>query len=365
VAGPYCPAMRARLTIDLDAVVANWRQLDRLVPCAAMVKADAYGLGAAECAAALAAAGCPTFFVAHLEEGVALRRVLPQAEILILHGAGPNEAAELIHHGLTPVLSTLAAVEDWALTGKPAAVHIDTGLNRLGLEPGETARLIAAPPRFPVRLWMSHLACADEPEHPLNGIQLSRFRAALAQLPPAPTSFSNSSGLFLGRDFLFDLGRPGAALYGVNPIPGKPNPMAEVVRLDVAITQLRRVEPGEWVGYGASYPIVRPSRIATVTVGYADGYHRGLSNRGFAVLAGYRVPVVGRVSMDLTTLDVTDVPEQLAQPGAWVTLIGGGVDSDELAAAAGTIAYDTFTGLGKRFERVYLSRSSMASSPRT
>lgn len=357
--------MRARLTVDLDAVVANWRQLDRLVPCAAMVKADAYGLGAAPCAGALFEAGCRTFFVAHVEEGIALRGVLPQAEILILHGAGPSQAPELIQHGLTPVLSTLAAIEAWAATGRPAAIHIDTGLNRLGLEPGETQRLIAAPPRFPVRLWMSHLACADEPQHPLNATQLARFRAALAQLPRAPTSLGNSSGLFLGKDFLFELGRPGAALYGVNPVPGKPNPMAEVVRLDVAITQLRAVAPGELVGYGGTYPIVRPSRIATVTVGYADGYHRGLSNRGFAVLSGYRVPVVGRVSMDLTTLDVTDVPERLAQPGAWVTLIGGGVDSDELAAAAGTIAYDTFTGLGRRFERVYLNRSSMASSART
>jgi alanine racemase len=207
---------------------------------------------------------------------------------------------------------------------------------------------------------MSHLACAEEPEHPLNGLQLTRFRAALARLPKAPASLSNSSGLFLSPDYWFDLGRPGCALYGINPVPGKPNPMAEVVRLDVEITQVRAAEPGETVGYGGTYPITRPTRIATVTVGYADGYHRGLSNRGFAMLAGYRVPVAGRVSMDLTTLDVGDVPEHLARPGAVVTLIGGGVDSDELAAKAGTIAYDTFTGLGKRFERIYLSRAGIA-----
>jgi alanine racemase len=356
--------MRARLTVDLDAVVANWRQLNRAVPCAAMVKADAYGLGAVECGTALAAGGCRTFFVAHLEEGIALRAALRESEILVLHGAGPHEAPELIAHRLTPVLSTLAAVENWAPTGASAAVQIDTGLNRLGLDAQETERLIQDPPRFPVRMWMSHLACADEPEHPLNARQLARFRAAVARLPAAPTSLSNSSGLFLSPDYWFDLGRPGCALYGINPIPGKANPMAEVVRLDVAITQLRAAEPGESVGYGGTYPITRPTRIATVTVGYADGYHRGLSNRGFAMLAGYRVPVAGRVSMDLTTLDVGAVPEHLSQPGAIVTLIGGGVDSDELAAKAGTIAYDTFTGLGKRFERIYLSRSSMASTPR-
>jgi len=263
------------------------------------------------------------------------------------------------------VLSTLAGVERWAATGLPAAVQMDTGLNRLGLDPQETERLIAAPPRFPVRLWMSHLACADEPQHPLNGTQLARFRAALARLPKAPASLSNSSGLFLSGDYWFDLGRPGCALYGINPIPGQPNPMAEVVRLEAPIVQVRPVQPGDTVGYGATYPISRPGRVATVAVGYADGYHRGLSNRGFAVLAGHRVPVVGRVSMDLTTLDVSGVPESVAHPGARVSLIGGGVDSDELAAAAGTIAYDTFTGLGKRFERVYLSRSAMASSAST
>lgn len=353
--------MSARLTIDLEALVANWRQLNRRVPCAAMVKADAYGLGAANCAPALAAAGCSTFFVAHAQEAVALRQVLPGSEILVLHGVGPNEASELRAHRLIPVLSTYEAVERWAPLGLPAAVHIDTGLNRLGLDPRETERLIANPPRFPVRLWMSHLACADEPEHALNGAQLSRFRTALARLPKAPASLSNSSGLFLSNDYWFDLGRPGCALYGINPIPGQPNPMAEVVRLDVPITQVRPVLAGDAVGYGATYPIERPTRIATVQVGYADGYHRGLSNRGFAILSGYRVPIVGRVSMDLTTLDVGHVPEHLARPGAMVTLIGGGVDSDELAAAAGTIAYDTFTGLGRRFERVYLSRSSMAS----
>ena len=354
--------MKARLTIDLDALTANWRLLDGHHPpahAAAMVKADGYGLGAVACAQALSAAGCASFFVAHLDEGIALRAALPDREIFVLHGMErAEEARELRHHRLIPVLNSLAAVAQWSQTGQPAAVHLDTGLNRLGLSPQEAERLIAAPPRFAVRLWMSHLACADEPAHPLNTQQLTRFRAALQRLPKAPASLANSSGIFLGRDYAFDLLRPGCALYGINPTPGRPNPMREVAHLQAPIVQVHTVGAGNSVGYGGTHVIERPTRIATIAVGYADGYHRSLSGRGWVLLAGHRVPIVGRVSMDLITLDVGAVPDDLAQPGALVSLIGGGVDCDELATAGGTIAYESFTRLGTRFERIYLNEPS-------
>lgn len=341
---------RAVLRIDLGAVVRNWRLLcARHAPgaVAAVVKADAYGLGAAPVARALRDAGCRHFFVAHAAEGEALRDVLGDGPLIaVLNGFGGAA-----HPRLSPVLNSLA---DIAAHRGPALIHLDTGMSRLGLPPDELEALAAEPSRLGAvdpLFWMTHLSCADEPDHPLNALQAERFAAVSARLPPAPRSFANSSGLFLGPEFRSDLARPGAALYGLNPTPGRPNPMEPVVRLCAPILQLRDIAPGEPVGYGADWTAQRPTRIATVALGYADGWPRALEGRTTGLLHGARAPMVGRVSMDLITFDVTDIPA--AAPGDPMELIGPHQDPDAIGAMAGTIGYEILTRLGRRFRREY------------
>jgi alanine racemase len=355
---------RPVLTIDLAAIVENWRQLaGRAGPAetAATVKADCYGLGMARVAPALAAAGARTFFAATLEEGAALRALLATAHIYVLNGVAPAGAPEMRRWHLRPCLNSLEQISTWqqAGAGRPAALHIDTGINRLGLEPDEVEILMKEPSRLAgidLALVMSHLACADEPSHPLNRVQRERFGEAVAALGLAatPRSIAASSGLFLGSDFQLDLCRPGAALYGLNPLINHPNPMRQVIRLEGKIIQTRRVDRGMTVGYGATHSIERPGRIAIVGLGYADGFSRSLGNRGYAVLGGERIPVVGRVSMDLIALDVSATPPGLALPGAAVELIGPHHSVEELAAEAGTNGYEMLTALGGRYRRVYL-----------
>ncbi len=352
-----------QLTIDLDAVASNYRLLAaRAAPArtGAAVKADAYGLGLEAVARALADAGCETFFVATPDEGLALRELLPPAEILVLNGLIAGDPALFMEYRLLPVLNDLGQIEAWAAFCRaagalPAAVHLDTGMARLGLPPAELDVLAAEPGRlegFELRYLMSHLACADEPGHPLNRQQLEDFTTALARLQPAAASLANSSGIFLGPDWHFDLVRPGASLYGINPRPGLANPLAPVVRLQAKILQIRDVDTPQTVGYGATHRVAGPARVATVAAGYADGYPRSLSGCGSARIGGVALPVVGRVSMDLTTLDVTSIPE--ARPGDMVDLIGPHHDIDALAAQAGTIGYEILTSLGRRYSRAYV-----------
>ena len=346
----------AVLTIDLDAIVANWRLLGgrvRPAECAAVVKADAYGLGAAEVAPALYAAGCRTFFVATIDEGVQLRPLLPEARLLVLCGVLPGTADEFLAHRLVPVLNSLEQVAEWA-NRAGAVLHIDTGMTRLGVGPAELPRLGG----FRPALVMSHMACADEPDRTMNRAQLDAFRAVAAAFPGVPASLGASSAIFLGPDWHFDMVRPGAALYGLNPVPGTPNPMAQVVRLQGKILQVRDVDSPMTVGYGASHSVACPGRIATVALGYADGLFRSLGNRGHGVIAGEKVPVVGRISMDLTTFDVTAVAAEAVRPGAMIELIGPGHDADELAAEAGTIGYEVLTALGARSHRRYLGSAA-------
>jgi len=340
------------LTVDLGAMVRNWRRLcARHAPgaVAAVVKADGYGLGAVPIARALHAAGCAEFFVAHPSEGEALRDALgPGPMVAVLNGFAPGS-----HLRLTPVLNNLQDVRGHA--GREALLHIDTGMSRLGLDAAELDALATDPtPLAALRLRyvMTHLACADEPDHPLNAAQLHRFAAACARLPPAPRSLANSSGLFLGTAFRSDLARPGCALYGINPMPRQPNPMEAVVRLEVPILQLRDIPEGATVGYGAAWTAPRPSRIATVAMGYADGWLRAQSGKGFGVLHGQRAPLVGRVSMDLTTYDVTGIPG--ARVGETIEVLGPAQDADGVAALAGTIGYEVLTSLGARYARRYL-----------
>lgn len=365
---PRCAG--ALLIVDLAAVVSNFRLLQgRAAPaaCAAAVKADAYGVGAGRVVPTLAAAGCRTFFVATVDEGIAVRRLLetacPEAVVYVLNGPPRGAESVLAEADLRPVLNSLEDIDAWAGFARargarlPAAVHIDTGMSRLGLPAAELDLLVSAPERLQgvdLAMVMSHLACADEPDHPLNGQQLAAFGSARRHFPGTAGSLANSSGIFLGAAYHADLVRPGAALYGVNPLPGQPNPMAQVVRLQGKILQVRQIDSGRTVGYGATHRAEGARTIATVAAGYADGYLRSLSNRGCAYVDAVRVPLVGRVSMDLATFDVTGLPEARVHPGAMVDLIGPHNPVDDVADAAGTIGYEILTALGSRYLRSYV-----------
>jgi alanine racemase len=356
----------ARLTIRLGAVVANFKTVQRLAApagVAAVVKADGYGLGARFIAAALAGrAHCDAFFVARVEEGVALRPIVPAARIFVLDGAPPDAVPALITHRLTPVLNSLADIAAWNAAAQAArrefdaVLHVDTGMNRLGIPTGELSVLVAeSRKRFSalrIVLVMSHLACADDPDAKLNAIQLDRFRTALTLLPSAPASLASSGGVLLGKDYAFDMVRPGLGLYGGNPQPTRQNPFAVVAKLSGRVLQLRRVDKGESVGYGATFLAARPTVIATVALGYADGLMRAIGNRGSAAIAGARAPIVGRVSMDLLTLDVTDMAG--VATNSEVEFIGDAISLEELATAADTAAYEILTSLSARAARHYV-----------
>jgi len=370
--GAVSAAARALLTVDLAGIKANWRWLAAVAKgaeCAGVVKADAYGMGLEPVVAALWDAGCRTFFVATLVEGARLKTVLPHATAYVLDGLMPGTAALYPERGLRPVLGSLVEIAEWAAYCRavaarlPAAVQIDTGMNRLGLPAAEVRTLAAAPAPlgdFTVSLVMSHLMCGDSPGSPMNARQKAAFDMLRAMLPAAPASLANSAGTLLGADYRYDLVRPGIALYGGRALEGRPNPAAKVVRVESRILQVREASAGDVVGYGATYTLVRLSRIATIATGYADGFLRSISGPigrppPPAYIGGYPAPIVGRVSMDLVTLDVTDVPPALAQRGAWAELIGRHVGVDDLADSSGTIGYEVLTRLGPRFQRIYVS----------
>lgn len=366
----------ALLTIDLDALCANWRSLRQRLQraeCAAVVKADAYGLGADRVAPALAAAGCRHFFVAHLDEAIRLRPYLPSAAaVYVLNGVPPGAEAECIARGLVPVLNSLQQLDDYARHGRgaqarlPAILQIDSGMSRLGLSAGEVQALACDPHRFDglnLRFVMSHLACAERQQHPANSAQRERFDTLRSLLPAAPASLANSAGIFLGPRFHYDLARPGAAMYGIAPVAAAPNPMRPVVRLQGRVIQTRRVEAGTGVGYGLTWQPAHEARLATVSVGYADGFQRSLSQRAVAHFDGLELPLVGIVSMDTITLDISALPEGALQPGCLVDLIGPQQPVDAVAARAGTIGYEILTGLGQRYARHYVRSAAPASTP--
>jgi alanine racemase len=346
---------QAVLDVDLGAIVANWRTLrDRHPsgPVAGVIKGDGYGLGARQVGGALYTAGCRHFFVAYLNEALAVRDVVPGAMLAVLGGLLPGTEDVYVAHDLTPVLGSLDEIDRWR--GREAILHVDTGMSRLGLDARELAVLARDHTRLhglAIRYVMSHLVSSEVPDDPLNQLQWQRFAAARAMLPPAPGSLANSSGIFLGPQFASDLARAGAALYGINPMPGHPNPMRDAVRLSVRVLAVRDVPVGASVGYNGTWIAGRPSRIATAALGYADGFHRSLSGRGSACFDGTLVPLVGRVSMDLTTFDVTDHPA--VQSGCWLEVLGPHLPPDDVAAAAGTNGYEVLTSLGRRFHRVY------------
>jgi alanine racemase len=358
-----------RVTIDLGALANNWRMLARrteTAATAAVVKGDAYGIGLEPAARALAEAGCQTFFIALADEGLRLRAAVRDGIIYVLDGFLPGGADAFADGRLRPVLSSWPEIEEWAAFRRNAggdlraALHVDTGMNRLGLTPGEARRLaqnadlLAA---IAPDLIMSHLACADTLGHPMNRKQLAAFRAVRVLLPDIPASLSNSAGIFLGSDYHFDLVRPGIALYGGEAVAGQPSTTRPVATLEARILQVREAKPGDKVGYGATETLGRPGRIGVVGAGYADGYHRRAGSSdgrpgARAYLRGRYAPLVGRVSMDLIAIDVTDIPG--AERGDWAELFGPNVSVDEVARHAETIGYELLTGLGRRYARTYI-----------
>jgi len=340
------------LHIDLDAIAANWRALDALTGCetAAVVKADGYGLDAARVARALARAGARRFFVAMAEEGAAVREALgPGPEICVFSGHMRGDTDMISDLALTPMVNSLDQLTRHfeALPGRPFGIQLDTGMNRLGMEWDEWAAVAAVALAERPVLVMSHLACADEPDHPMNAYQLDVFQQMTDGIA-APRSLAATGGILLGPQYHFDVTRPGIGLYGAAPFASA----RPVVQLDLPVVQIRALQEGEVVGYGNAWQAARPSRIATVAAGYADGLLRSLSGKATLWHGDTPCPLVGRVSMDLMTVDITDlteVPEAL-------TLIGPHQGVDALAEVAGTIGYEVLTSLGARYARHYHSR---------
>jgi alanine racemase len=361
-----------RLRIDLAALADNWRALARRASpgrCAAVVKANAYGIGLSEAAPALWSAGARVFFVAHLNEGIAARRALPaEAAIYVLNGLESGaDPADYAEHRLAPVIGGEDELQRWSAFAarcnwtNPCAIHLDTGMNRLGFE--SLARLRAAMEIHGASsradLLMSHFVSSEIPGDPINQAQIERFEAVRAAFPGLPASLANSSGMFLNPAPIYDLARPGYALYGGNPTLGRPNPMRPVVTLTAAIQQIRSIGTGMTCGYNAQWTAKRPTRLATLIIGYADGLPRGAgatdARPGAEVaIAGRKAPLVGRVSMDLAIVDVTDLPEDAVRVGDPVELFGGSIDLDDFASRSGTIGYHLLTSLGPRYQREYI-----------
>ncbi|MCC5976532.1 MAG: alanine racemase [Salinarimonas sp.] len=361
----------AVLTIDLDAYASNWRLLrDRAggADCAAVVKANAYGIGIEMAVPKLLAAGCRTFYVAHLAEARRVRALTGEAVIYVLNGFLPGTAPVYAAHGLRPVLGSRAEIDEWAgfaaahPEAPPAAIHIDTGMNRLGLPPEEVEGVARTLPFTPA-LILTHLASAEDRTDPSNARQLADFTRLRGHFPEIPASFCNSAGTFIESVAAFDQIRAGVALYGANPTPGQPNPMREVVRLEARILQLRDVPDGAAAGYNGKWTARGPRRLATLSIGYADGYLRSASgwdvkagqgiDAGIALVGGVACPFAGSVSMDLIVIDVTDAPADALARGKTVVMIGDGLSVDEVAARAGTIPYEILTSLGRRYARIY------------
>lgn len=374
---PDLSPYRAILTVDLDALVANYarsRELAGGAEVSGVVKADAYGHGLAQVGRALASAGCKTFFVADVTEGATLRAALPGVVIYTSSGLTPGAGAEMRTHDLRPCLGNLAEVEAWrreaehAGSALPAALHFDTGLNRLGFDDREASRVLADRSLLAgidVALVMSHLACADEPGHALNARQLERFKPIRAAFPSARASLANTAGILLGPDYHFDLVRPGYGLYGGAPVEGQPNPFRLVAKAEARVLHIREVAAGESSGYGATWTADRSQRLAVLSVGYADGYFRALASAngaGRVYIGGHYAPVAGRVSMDLLTVDVSDIPEGRVRRGDLAELVGPHVSLDEVANRAGTIGYEVLTSLGERYKRLYTGAVATAES---
>ncbi|MFB2566175.1 alanine racemase [Rhizobium sp. IMFF44] len=354
------------LTVDLAALCRNYDKLSAIVApakTAAVVKADSYGLGASQVSKALYARGCRSFFVAHFIEALRLRPQLPSdATIFVLNGLLPGNEATCADGGIVPVINSLDQLQQWSQTARslqrrlPAVLQFDTGMSRLGIPPEDRSAVVAhlrTSDDIDILFIMSHLASADEADSRQNGDQLTEMSRVAAEFPQYDVSFANSGGIFLGGDFHGVLARPGIALYGGAPTGGVANPMEAVVRLEVAVVQTRTVPEGARVGYGGVHVTKGQTRLATIAAGYADGLPRSLSDRGAVYYNGVRLPIVGRVSMDSTTIDITTLPEGALSFGSMVEVLGDHQTLDDLARDAGLISYEILTSLGHRFHRQY------------
>ncbi|MDB5613899.1 MAG: alr [Devosia sp.] len=364
-----------QLSIDLGALARNWRALDKVSAGAltgAVVKADAYGTGITMASKALHAAGARFFFTATVDEGMAVRAAVPDAHIFILNGLYPGAANLYVRQNLMPVLSSMAMLEEWLAKclerneAYPSALHFDTGMNRLGFRLNEASvvrdRLQAL--GYAPQMIMSHLACADQPNHEKNRTQLALFGSVMTQFPGVPASLANSAGLMTGRDYHFQMVRPGIALYGGRAVTGRKNPMAPVVTLHVPILQVKEARTGESVGYGASHSLSRDSRLAVISHGYADGYLRSLSASntrpgGKVVIRGKVCPVIGKVSMDQITVDITELGTDIPSPGEGAEVLGNMLDADDQGDAGGTVGYEILTSLKGRYSRNYIGDGNL------
>jgi alanine racemase len=359
------------LIVNLGAIRRNYRKLRAEAPgaeTAAVLKADAYGLGAVRVGPAIEQEGCRTFFVATLAEAQCIRALSAKSAIYVLDGLLPGTAALFADIGASPVLGSLDEIAEWAAFCRgrgrhcKAAIHLDTGMTRLGLDEQEARRVAEDSEtlsQISLQLIMSHLACADDAGNAKNEAQRALFNELSALFPEVTRSLANSAGIYLGPNFHFDMTRPGISLYGGRSQSAGANCMDPAVYLHGRIAQIRWAEPRETVGYGATQTLKRRTRIATVCVGYADGYFRSVSasdtregSPGF--IGEHRLPLLGRVSMDLTAFDATDAPEELVRRGGWIELLGARVTVDDLAAFAGTIGYEVLTSLGRRYHRIYV-----------
>lgn len=361
--------MPARVTsileVDCSVVAHNYKFLQSQLPkakCGAVIKADAYGLGMLKVAPVLHTNGCEDFFVATIDEAISLRKVLPKQNIYVFGGLMPGAEAEFLNYNLIPVLNDISQIQRWAACAREhqqqlsAVIHIDTGMWRLGLPPREVLQLVEEVQLlqfFDLKYFLSHLACSDSPHHDKNHQQITVFNEALSILPKTPASFANSHAIFLGQEYHYDLVRPGRSLYGLGARFLHTDGIRQAVKVYTRIIQVRAIGKGETVGYDAMYCVPKETRIATIAVGYADGLSRALSNHGRVYIAGYEAPMVGRVSMDLITVDVGKIPEALTVPGAWVEVIGDNISADDVALAAGTTSREIVSKLGARFHRIY------------
>lgn len=359
--------MRARLSISISAIENNYLYLQSVcksAQCAAVVKADAYGLGIIQVAPALYNAGARHFFVALMEEGIALRSVVKDdAVIYVLNGLMPREAKDMLAYNLCPVLNNPASIDEWISATEKAscAIQVDTGLNRLGLSWTEWENLDKS--ALDLQLLLSHLACADTPEHVMNATQRQRFDEFLSLYPhtkfpqtknsQVQASLAASDGIFCGEEFHFDMVRPGAALYGINPIPNRQNPMQQVITLQAPVLAIRDVDQDGSVGYAASRSVTNGQKLAAIGIGYADGFFRSLSNQGQMYFNDYALPVMGRVSMDIVMVDISALPENMLNSGDYVDIINDRQSADYLGHQSGTIGYEVLTSLGARFTRYY------------
>jgi alanine racemase len=364
-----------QLSIDLGALARNWRALDKVSAgalTAVVVKADAYGVGIEMASKALHAAGARFFFVATPDEGMAVRAAVPEAHIFVLYGLYPGAANLYIRQNMMPVLSSISMLEEWLAKcverneAYPAAFHFDTGINRLAFRLGEAGQVRERIERlgYAPQMVMSHLACADQPNHEKNRTQLALFGSVISQFPGIPASLANSAGLMTGRDYHFQMVRPGIALYGGRAVAGRKNPMAPVVTLHVPILQVTEGRTGETVGYGATYTLNRNSKLAVLGHGYADGFLRSLSGTnsrpgGKVFIRGKLCPVIGKISMDLTIVDVTELGSDLPSPGEGAEVFGANIGVDEQADMAGTIGYELLTSLKGRYSRNYVGSGDL------